>query len=354
MTPQLWVRSMEWSEWRQMHPDLQDREAEYLYNLESKMFTNYQDELRNQAEFRKANLSGDLLDTAADISTILNEGGVYTPPPPPPTLPEGYTVWFDGSDTTTMQFTSNTVSEWDDKVGNIELNVTQFGNSNNITQGGGAVRFAENGMEATIIDGDATSYTDRGMTLFMVANIHSKDLINGAIGDVAHLYGRQLSTVDAGASIGQWAINARSVDAAKNDQFTPRFQVQSGTNQGNNFSGGTVDTGSIFLVEFQVSKSNSTAEMNVITQQNGNSDAKHYHSGYSGMSAISNNNDKGDSGTLTWDISEVDSNPYDSDTSYFHIIHYPKILNKQETEGVYKYFNYYNKTNFQYTASFLD
>ena len=76
MTPQLWVRNMEWSEWRQMHPDLQGREAEYLYNLELKMFTNYQDELRNQAEFRKANLSGDLLNTAADISTILNDGGV--------------------------------------------------------------------------------------------------------------------------------------------------------------------------------------------------------------------------------------------------------------------------------------
>lgn len=82
MTPQLWKRNLEWNEWRQMHPDLDDREAEYLYMAELKMFQNYQNELLNQTKIRQARLSGDLMNVSADISTILNEGGVkYVPPP---------------------------------------------------------------------------------------------------------------------------------------------------------------------------------------------------------------------------------------------------------------------------------
>ena len=80
MTPQLWTRNLSWLEWRQMHPDLEDREAEYLYKVELKMFQNYQDELRNQTTNRQNRLAGDLLNLSADISTILTEGGVYTPP----------------------------------------------------------------------------------------------------------------------------------------------------------------------------------------------------------------------------------------------------------------------------------
>ena len=80
MIPQLWTRNLEWLEWRQIHPDLNDREAEYLYQVEQKMFQNYQDEIRNQTLNRQSRLTGDLLNLSADISTILNEGGV-TPPP---------------------------------------------------------------------------------------------------------------------------------------------------------------------------------------------------------------------------------------------------------------------------------
>ena len=79
MTPQLWKRNLSWPEWRQMHPDLEDREAEYLYMAELKMFQNYQDELRNQTTNRQNRLSGDLLNLSADISTILNKGGRYRP-----------------------------------------------------------------------------------------------------------------------------------------------------------------------------------------------------------------------------------------------------------------------------------
>ena len=75
MTPQLWTRNLSWLEWRQMHPDLEDREAEYLYMAELKMFRNYQDELRNQTTNRQNRLSGDLLNLSADISTILTKGG---------------------------------------------------------------------------------------------------------------------------------------------------------------------------------------------------------------------------------------------------------------------------------------
>jgi len=75
MTPQLWTRNLEWPEWRQMHPDLSDQDAEYLYRAELKMFQNYQDEIRNQRINRQNRLTGDLLNLSADISTILNEGG---------------------------------------------------------------------------------------------------------------------------------------------------------------------------------------------------------------------------------------------------------------------------------------
>ena len=81
MIPQLWTRNLEWLEWRQMHPDLNDREAEYLYQVEQKMFQNYQDEIRNQTLNRQSRLTGDLLNLSADISTTLNEGLLVTPPP---------------------------------------------------------------------------------------------------------------------------------------------------------------------------------------------------------------------------------------------------------------------------------
>lgn len=77
MTPQLWTRNLEWNEWRQMHPDLNDQEAEYLYMAELKMFRNYQNELINQAKIRQARLSGDLMNMSADISTVLTQGGNY-------------------------------------------------------------------------------------------------------------------------------------------------------------------------------------------------------------------------------------------------------------------------------------
>ena len=79
MIPQLWTRNLEWPEWRQIHPDLDDREAEYLYQVEQKMFQNYQDEIRNQTLNRQAQLTGDLLNLSADITTILNEGGLDIP-----------------------------------------------------------------------------------------------------------------------------------------------------------------------------------------------------------------------------------------------------------------------------------
>ena len=74
MTPQLWKRNLSWPEWRQMHPDLEDREAEYLYMAELKMFQNYQDEIRNQTISRQVRLVGDLMNLSADISNVLTIG----------------------------------------------------------------------------------------------------------------------------------------------------------------------------------------------------------------------------------------------------------------------------------------
>jgi hypothetical protein len=77
MIPQLWTRELDFVEWRKLHPDLQDREAEYLFRAELKMFRNYQDEIVNQMRVRQARLSGDLMNLAADISSVLNiKGGV--------------------------------------------------------------------------------------------------------------------------------------------------------------------------------------------------------------------------------------------------------------------------------------
>jgi len=75
MNPQLWTRNLEWPEWKQMHPDLDDREAEYLYQVEQRMFQNYRNEIIKQAQIRQAKLSGDLMNLSADISTILTQGG---------------------------------------------------------------------------------------------------------------------------------------------------------------------------------------------------------------------------------------------------------------------------------------
>lgn len=77
MIPQLWTRGLEFIEWRQLHPNLDDREAEYLYNAELKMFQNYTEEIINQIQNRQARLTGDLNNLAADISTILTEGGTF-------------------------------------------------------------------------------------------------------------------------------------------------------------------------------------------------------------------------------------------------------------------------------------
>lgn len=340
------------NEFKKLYPNKNNSEILKLYQVELEKYRRQDLEIINQQ--RNYNLEQAKF-LKSELSKILQPAAGYTPPipPPPPVLPTGYSVWFDGSDTANMEFTSNTVSKWEDKTGNMEFGITQFGNSNNITQGSNAVRFAENSLSASISNGETVTYSTTGMTLFMVANIHSKDAINPLSFDVAHLYGRQLGVVGvSGTTIGQWAVNAASTDLSENNQFTPRLQVQVTSNGGQNFSGNSVDVGSLFLVEFQVSKSNGDAEINIITQQGSNSNVKHYGSSYSFINVIGTTNDNGNSGHL-WDIGKVSSNPYTSDTSFFHIIHYPKLLTEEETQGVYDYINYYQNTNFQYTSSFI-
>lgn len=74
MIPQLWTRNLEWNEWRQMHLNLSDREAEYLYQVEQRMFQYYMDDIIRQAQVRQAKLSGDLINLSAAISNILSPG----------------------------------------------------------------------------------------------------------------------------------------------------------------------------------------------------------------------------------------------------------------------------------------
>jgi hypothetical protein len=75
MTPQLWIQFLTFQDWRLTHPDLNDEDAVLLYKAELQLFQNYQDEIRNQTVNRQVQLTGDLLNLSADISTILTEGG---------------------------------------------------------------------------------------------------------------------------------------------------------------------------------------------------------------------------------------------------------------------------------------
>ena len=75
MTPQLWTQFLSFQDWRLIYPDLTDQEATLLYKAELQLFQNYQDEIRNQTVNRQVQLTGDLLNLSADISTILTEGG---------------------------------------------------------------------------------------------------------------------------------------------------------------------------------------------------------------------------------------------------------------------------------------
>jgi len=79
MTPQLWTQFLSFQDWRLTYPDLTDEDAVLLYKAELQLFQNYQDEIRNQTINRQVQLTGDLLNLSADISTILNEGGRYLP-----------------------------------------------------------------------------------------------------------------------------------------------------------------------------------------------------------------------------------------------------------------------------------
>jgi len=77
MQPQLWTRFLDFKEWLLAHPNLTDKEADFLYKAESQLFQNFQDEIINQTLNRQTQLTGDLLDLSADISTVLTEGGAY-------------------------------------------------------------------------------------------------------------------------------------------------------------------------------------------------------------------------------------------------------------------------------------
>ena len=77
MIPQLWPRFLTFPEWKLTHPNMEEVEANKLYVAELRLFQNYQDEILNQTLNRQTQLSNNLLNLSADISTILTEGGRY-------------------------------------------------------------------------------------------------------------------------------------------------------------------------------------------------------------------------------------------------------------------------------------
>ena len=80
MIPQLWPRFLTFPEWKLTHPNMEEVEANQLYAAELRLFQNYQDEILNQTLNRQTQLSNNLLNLSADITTILTEGGRYFNP----------------------------------------------------------------------------------------------------------------------------------------------------------------------------------------------------------------------------------------------------------------------------------
>lgn len=365
--PHLWNRRYSWPEWRQMHSNLNERDAQILFEQELRMYDMYEQDLINLKENRIADYVQQLGEYQTNMTHMLKWGGVYIPPPPPPppTLPLGYSVWLNGSDTSTMTFSGGEVESWEGKHTNTSASITfvpdTFLDSTGVTHDSNtnAVRLDEARYSGSV-DPDyarALSYGTGSMTLFLVATINNVDVTDSYsfTNDTINLFGRQGGVVGVNATLGQWNIEARSTEGDSNAAFTPRLSIQISSNGQQHFNGNlSADTGSVFLYELQISKSNATAELKSIIQSDGNIGVTD--NIYSSIDNIIANTDD----TLSIPNSSLnkvklnDRNAYKSDTSYHQIIQYPKLLSKAETEQVYKVLNYYAKANFTYTASFLD
>ena len=365
--PQLWNRRYSWPEWRQMHSNLNERDAQMLFEHELRMYDLYENDLMNLKEQRVDSYVQSLGEYETTIQHSINYGGIYVPPPPPPppTLPLGYSVWFNGSDTSTMTFSGGEVESWEGKHTNTSASMTfvpdTYLDSTGVTHDSNinAVRLDEARYSGSV-DPDyarALSYGTGSMTLFVVATINNVDVKDSYpyTNDVINLFGRQGGVVGVNATLGQWNIEAKSTEGNSNAAFNPRLSVQITSNGQQHFTGNiSADTGSVFLYELQISKSNDTAELKSIVQSDGNTGV--IDNIYSSIDNIIASTDD----TLSIPNSNLnkvilnDRNAYKSDTSYHQIIQYPQLLSKTETEQVYKVLNHYTKANFVYTASFLD
>jgi hypothetical protein len=72
MIPQLWKRFFNFTEWRTLHPHLNDLDAERLYSMELRLFQNYENEIRNLIQTRQTKLVNQIDTLSSDISNILN------------------------------------------------------------------------------------------------------------------------------------------------------------------------------------------------------------------------------------------------------------------------------------------
>lgn len=366
MTPQLWAREMGWEEWRRNHPDLDDREAEYLYQAELKMFRNFQDDIRNQMTIRQAQLTGDLLNVSADITTILNEGGVYIPPPPPPPPPTppallSSSVWLDGSDRDSMRIETVNGTEYVFEWSNVSGSALTLGPSilhaqeflYGLAPGVPPIQeneyvYRDNAMTLTgsFSNGRLVSYGSGSMTFFMLAE---------KISTTSHeLYGGQSTTN------GSWEIAA----TAWGGGFRPYLKMRdayfnTSRNLYATIPSNQLNANEIFLLEMQVSKSSAAGdtavELRFIAHQGDN----RYTLLYDDMSDFAVTEER----QILRTISSSDHVFSGEDSSYtlgtgiptkyYDLLWFNRLLTEEESTQIYDYFNAVYSTSFAYTASFL-
>ena len=77
--PQLWNRRYSWSEWRQMHSNLDDRDAQMLFEHELRIYDSYESDLMNLKEQRIDSYIQNLGEYETTIQHTINYGGRLGP-----------------------------------------------------------------------------------------------------------------------------------------------------------------------------------------------------------------------------------------------------------------------------------
>jgi len=361
----IWSRHYDYSEWREKNQHLTESQAKAQYENELFYFKQYRQTL---VEKQKRDELFSPPEPYKETPHVFKKSRGPAPPVPPPTIPSGYSLWFDASDENTITRTeTGNVRVWKSKTNNINYIAPTAGAidySDGITYENNGVKFNEftSGvntyypyMSGSIIgDVSSVSYGEGSLTIFAVGQIHSKDIVNGAIADSYNAYGRALG-VTTNAQTGSWMIGFRAGANNSNATFRPQLSVQVGTNSyasGLQASTAFIETGSgIFACEFQISKSIDDVDARVVAQQ-GSEIEKTDHTSLDILDTIRDSNDQYDNG-LAVTLHQASGEAFNAEATWFSFIHYPELLTQDKTQGVYDWINHYYGTNFNATSSYI-